>query len=360
MQPDRAGRWKAGDDGSAALFALMSSMAPPKYEVDDRELLLGMYRKLLFDPALAMVPSGVPPNAITIFGVLCSVLSVFAALGAVTTGQPALYLASALCMLTYLTCDNVDGPHARRTGRTSALGEFLDHGLDGVASGAALLTAATILRMDGIWFLLLALLGAIGFAMPFWEQFRTGVLVIPELSSTEGITMVVVLDLLLYFAGEPPWLRFSTQDLNLTTGVLLFGLGCYAVAIWFPIRRVSRSGRRVRELLLPMLLGSGSILYVVAGAAPLLPAVMVSLLGADMVCRMITSRHYKARGRLISALDWTMLIPAGPALLAPQLWTADGWAALGALIATLRYAHTLIVGGARMRRLDRGQAADPA
>ena len=100
-------------------------------------------------------------------------------------------------LLTYLTCDNVDGPHARRSGQTSTLGEFLDHGLDGVASGAVLLTSAAILRMDGIWYLLLVLLGAIGFAMPFWEQFRTGVLVIPEISSTEGITTVVVLDLLI-------------------------------------------------------------------------------------------------------------------------------------------------------------------
>jgi len=70
--------------------------------------------------------------------------------GIATLGYPGLYYLSALLFFVSLTADNVDGPHARRTGQTSPLGEFLDHRLDGSASASLLLATCLMLRVDGV------------------------------------------------------------------------------------------------------------------------------------------------------------------------------------------------------------------
>ncbi len=67
---------------------------------------------------------------------------------------------------------------------TSALGEFLDHGLDGLASCAVLLCTAFALRVDGLALVGLVAFGSLGFGSVFWAQYRTGLLVTPRVSAT--------------------------------------------------------------------------------------------------------------------------------------------------------------------------------
>lgn len=317
------------------------------YVVEDRELLMGIYRKILFDPILARIPDRVVPNWITVFGVTCSLLAVAAATTASTF--PALLLVASLLLLTYLTADNVDGPHARRTGQTSDIGELLDHGLDGIASGAIVLTATIILDVQGIWLALVALLGAIGFAIPFWEQLRRGVLVIPSVSNTEGITAVVGLGVVAYATGRPPWLHFDAVQPNIAVAVIVCIAIGYLVVIVSTIGRVAVGGHTPLELLWPLAIASAMPLYVVAGADALLPAIMVSVFGADLVCRTILVRH-QMPSKLMSWVDCAPIVPLIPAWLLSDPAISDACAGLATAAAVARYARSMVTGIRHLRK----------
>src|SRR5260221_5390951 len=98
------------------------------YEVEDRSILLPLYRSLFVTPLLPVLPPRLSPNAITHAGHLCNLAGTLVLLALwPERGWP--YLAAALGLHLYNWCDNADGAHARRTGQTSATGEFLDHGL---------------------------------------------------------------------------------------------------------------------------------------------------------------------------------------------------------------------------------------
>ncbi|PKN56931.1 MAG: hypothetical protein CVU56_13575 [Deltaproteobacteria bacterium HGW-Deltaproteobacteria-14] len=313
---------------------------PVAYKVDDQELLLDFYKKALWNRMIPRIPASIAPNTITIVGQLMALLAIPAAYLA-TTGAPIMYLVSALLLLGYLTADNVDGPHARRTGQASPLGEFLDHGLDGIASGAVLLITGLVLRADPIPMVLLGVLGAIGFIMVFWEQFRTGLLVIPRVSSTEGVTFLMVIELILFFAQDPTWLQFSMAEFNLATAIIIITLVGYAAAMAPPIIRGAHAGAKGWELLPVFALAGSYAVFPALGGQAIIPTIAVGVFGADVVCRMIVMRHQGHAGRLLSPLHFLMLVPALGAVAAPNAWTVTGWSTLTLIITVGLYARTL-------------------
>src|SRR5689334_21971129 len=131
----------------------MTTPAPtvsPEYRSEDRAILLRLYQRLFWNRLLAVLPRSLKPNTITLVAEACAILAAFATAIAVRE-RPIFYLASGALLLTYMTADNLDGQHARRTGQSSSLGEFLDHGLDGLSSCAVLLCSAFALRVEGPW-----------------------------------------------------------------------------------------------------------------------------------------------------------------------------------------------------------------
>ena len=313
---------------------------PVAYKVDDQEFLLGFYKKALWNRMVPRIPASIAPNTITIVGQLMALLAIPFAYFA-TTGTPVFYVVSALLLLGYLTADNVDGPHARRTGQASPLGEVLDHGLDGIASGAVLLITTLVLRVDALPMVILCTLGAVGFALVFWEQFRTGLLVIPRFSSTEGVTFLMVIELILFFAHDPATLQFSLTEFNAATAIVIITLVGYAGAMAPPIVRASQLGVRPWELIPVMLLAGSFATFPALGGQPIIPAIAVGVLGADIVCRMIVMRHQGVAGRLLSPLHLLLLGPALGAIAAPNAWTVTGWSTLTLIITVSLYARTL-------------------
>jgi phosphatidylglycerophosphate synthase len=138
-----------------------------------------------------LVPRGVHPNELTLLGLFCSTLSSALALSFFTRAamptadahptdwQPnyaSLILIGALCLI-YTICDNIDGKHARATGQTSLLGEYLDHGGDCVTSLMSTVVLALSLgasyRQAGMAVMIVASNTAIAHAIHFY----TGVLI---------------------------------------------------------------------------------------------------------------------------------------------------------------------------------------
>lgn len=318
--------------------------APGAYKVDDQELLLGFYKRILWDWLVPRIPHRITPNALTIGGQLMALLGALLC-GVATLGYTGLYFVSAVLFLVYLTADNVDGPHARRTGRSSPLGEFLDHGLDGSASASCLLATTFMLQLDGVMMATLCAMAGLGFTVVFWEQFRTGVLIIPKVSTTEGVTLLAVCLMVIAFTGEPTWMRFSFEVITPGTILVLAVLIGYAAACVPPVVRTWRAGKSPAELLPVILVIAVQALFAVLGANAIAPAIGAGLIGGDVTCRIIVLRHRGQHGPILSPLLWLTLVPFGVALALPNLWHPTGWALVAMGIVIVSYLTGLVRGG---------------
>ncbi len=320
---------------------------PAAYRVQDDELLLDFYKKLLWNRIVPRIPASVAPNTLTILGQICGVLSAIAT-GAAIAGAPIFYLVSAVLLLAYLTFDNIDGAHARRTGQCSPLGEFLDHGLDGIASAAILIVTGLVLTLDHTWLVLLCVLGAFGFVALFWEQFRTGLLVIPRFSSTEGITVLIVYQSVRFFAGSPDFLAFSTDEITAGTVLVALVFAGYIGAAIPSISRAAKLGVSAWELAPLFVLMAAQLGFSYFGSHPLVPAATAGLIGANVTCRLILLRHRGETGPFIAPVLWLSIAPLFVPAISTELWTPTGWALISLAIVTLDYGRNLWFGGSEL------------
>lgn len=313
---------------------------PTTYKVDDQELLLGFYKGLLWDRIVPRIPASITPNTLTVIGQAMAILAACTTWIAMQ-GHPFFYIVAAVLLLGYLTFDNIDGAHARRTKQCSPLGEFLDHGLDGMASAAILIVTAFVLQLDGVMMTLLCGVAALGFAVLFWEQFRTGLLVIPKVSSTEGVTVLMICLFLLAIAGEPRWLEFSLTSITPGTVIVLAVLVGYVAACLPPVFRAAKVGVVGWELIPLVAVMGAQVAFAGLGAAAIIPSIAAGLVGADVTCRLIILRHRGDTGPFLSPIHWLASLPVLVPAIAPGAWTATGWAAISLGFVVLSYAVNL-------------------
>lgn len=329
----------------------MSEQKPPTaYRVDDQELLLGFYKRVLWNRIIPRIPASVTPNSLTVIGQALGVLSCVATAGA-TAGYPILYIVAAVLLLAYLTFDNIDGAHARRTGQTSPLGEFLDHGLDGVASGAILILTGLMLQLDGFTMTLLCGIGSLGFTMLFWQQFRTGVLTIPKVSSTEGVSLLMVCLVLLGVLGEPAWIKFATDHLTAGTIIVPAVILAYVVACIPPVILVRKATGVAGWELVPLAAAMGAqVAFAGLGANGIIAAASAGIIGADVTARLIVLRHRGETGPFMSPIQWLSSAPVLVPAVAPGVWTATGWASVSLGVIAVSYAVTMWRGTTELMR----------
>lgn len=325
-----------------------------KYKVEDKEILVAVYNKILWRFLVPMIPRSITPNQITVFGQFAALFGLITGFAA-TQSMPFFYVVSGILWFVYLTADNLDGQHARATKQTSPLGEFLDHGLDGFASGALLLTCCCVIGMSGIWMAMFLALGALGFIVTFWEQYRTGRLILPEISAAEGVTLVIVINFLQAFLGEPAWLQFGVEDMTVATWIIFAVLAGYFSATIAPTVRIFKHTGKIGEILPVFAIGAASCGYVAAGSAGAMPAIMVSMFAGDVVCRMIRLRHQGEDAAIVAPYHWLMVVPLIPAAI-PGVWTADGWAVIAMGLSIVMYGSTLIRSGSIIVETARQQA----
>src|SRR5262245_4892968 len=151
-------------------------MAKPglAYTVRDRSLLLPLYKKLLISPFLPVISPRVNPNAITHAGHLLNLLGTALLLAFYSPNGGWAFFVAAGTLHFYNWCDNADGGHARRTNQCSALGEFLDHGLDMLNATYIAYLSAMSIGAPPIWWVIIALTICGATAITYWEQAETG------------------------------------------------------------------------------------------------------------------------------------------------------------------------------------------
>lgn len=112
----------------------------------------------------------------------------------------AFFFCQALCYFVYRLLDECDGKQARKTGNSSALGLFLDHGVDAFSVGfQGMIHAKTMQLGSSIFdFSALAIISLI-FHVNTAEEYYSGTLVLQELNGvTDGS---VILYSILVIAG---------------------------------------------------------------------------------------------------------------------------------------------------------------
>lgn len=168
------------------------------YTVTDRSLLLPSYKKLIIGPSVPFIPRRLNPNAITHGGHLINLLgfAVLVAFGQRSGGWP-FFFAMAMVQL-YNWCDNADGAHARATGQTSAMGEFLDHGLDLFNATYIAAMGAMAVGAPPVWTFVMILVVVGAAAATYWEQAESGMFQLGWLNQIES---VFALSLLLVLSG---------------------------------------------------------------------------------------------------------------------------------------------------------------
>ncbi|CAN5924700.1 hypothetical protein BH11MYX4_BH11MYX4_55590 [soil metagenome] len=251
------------------------------YTVRDRSLLLPFYKRFLVEPVIRFIPRGVDPNAITHVGHLVNLAGIVVLLAFGASGAPLALVAAVLCLQVYNWCDNADGAHARRTGRCSAMGELLDHGLDMLNTTYIAYAAAMSVHAPAAWWVAMALVIPAACAVTYWEQAETGLFSLGLLNQIESFMLLSGVLLISAYAGFDVWDRLHLGPVTARLVIMGFVSATAAVGIAHNLWRVGRrKGARVLLRVAPLLVFEvGVLLAALTGALAPSAAVIVGTAG---------------------------------------------------------------------------------
>lgn len=188
------------------------------YTVRDRSILLPYYKRLVVEPTLKLVPNKVDPNHITHAGHLINLAGIATLIAAgpllAAGAKWPLFVAIATLQI-YNWCDNADGAHARRTGRSSALGELLDHGLDMLNTTYIAFAAAIAIGAPPLWWTAIAVVVPAACAVTYWEQAETGLFSLGILNQVESVMVLTLILLATALGGYGIWDRLAIGPVTL-------------------------------------------------------------------------------------------------------------------------------------------------
>ncbi len=302
----------------------MSTGAPSAYKVVDRSLLLPYYKRFLVEPLLPLLPRSLNPNTITHAGHLINLAGTAILVGLFPkSGWP--YVLAVVMLQIYLWCDHADGAHARRTNQCSALGEFLDHGLDAMNMVYIAYLSSMALGAPPFYWVAVALLIPGAGAMTYWEQAQTGVFRLGLLNQIESVTVLSITLLVSAVYGNQIWSEISFFGVTLQKAMLYWSLGTIVFGIARNMQRVGmKDGFRA---VLPAL-------GVIAFGVAILEGAQVGALSTVTAVTLATAVNVYFATRML-----TFRLHGRAPRVEPVVWAFT--AALGALIVWHRLGHPI-------------------
>jgi ethanolaminephosphotransferase len=258
-----------------------------EYHCQDNSILVPVFKRILWGPMLPLIPEKVSANTLTLLGTGLSVLAYF-----ITVFVPASRLSVAivgLLIFAYLTLDNIDGAHARRTKTSSPLGEFLDHWLDALNNTLLFMGAINVWQIPDDRAVFIMVFAVLAYTLTFWEQRVTGRIHMAQLGNVEGIFTVI----LFYFAGAifGPQTMIDTKLIFNQTIIDIFWISAVinvtvtsAGAVW----RVRRRFMDVVELAAPVVAMALWYKFGSIGARP--ACYVMTLLSPALAGRLLIAR----------------------------------------------------------------------
>jgi phosphatidylglycerophosphate synthase len=214
------------------------------YTVQDRSVLLPHYKRFLVEPLIRFIPRSVDPNSITHLGhLICLVAVVTLLVFGVAPGSQSIalpFVAAVMLLQLYNWCDNADGAHARATGRCSAMGELLDHGLDMLNTTYIGYAAAISINAPPVWWVGIALVVPAACAATYWEQAETGMFSLGMLNQIESVMLLSTVLLISAFAGFGIWDYVHVGPITARLTVMGFVCATAVVGILHNVTRVAK------------------------------------------------------------------------------------------------------------------------
>jgi phosphatidylglycerophosphate synthase len=305
------------------------------YQVLDNSILVPPLKRFVWGPLIPLIPERVSANSLTLLGTALSAAAFF-----ITVFVPASRLTCAvvaLLVFAYLTLDNIDGAHARRTGTSSPLGEFLDHWLDSINNTLLFMGAIYTWRIPADKSVIIMMLAVFSYTFTFWEQRVIGRIHMAMLGNVEGIMAVI----LFYVAGVVfgPKVLIETKVIFGQTIIDLFWISAVintSVTSLGPIIRVRRNWIGVVEVLAPVLAIGAWYALGRIGAHPACQVLM--LLSPALAGRMLIARV--TRQETIGP-DRLLIVAASGAAIVSLVFPLG--ASVEAVLLDLVFAYALIL-----------------
>ena len=175
-----------------------------KYRVKDFSLVTPWFRETVVRPLLTYVPWRIPANHIT----LGSNLFMFAALliSMFSNGNRYVFFLVPILVFSYVIGDHLDGMQAKRTGTSSALGEFFDHFLDIFNNGILIMIVSSLMDVSPWIFIICLAVSYIAHSAIFFEQLKTGWLIFEKFGALEAVILILIFIASLYFVPDHEFL----------------------------------------------------------------------------------------------------------------------------------------------------------
>ena len=178
-----------------------------KYNGKDDSIIVRLIYRSFWNWLIEFFPKSIAPNMITFIGWTFEVVSFvisFCLSDKMTKPLPPwACLMNGICLAIYQCLDNLDGRQARRTGLSSALGQFFDHGCDALTGAFELAKVSMSLQLShekAFWFIYVM---GIGFGFTSWEEFVTHAFYLGYINGPdEGLTLLWLVQILACFLPE--------------------------------------------------------------------------------------------------------------------------------------------------------------
>ena len=149
-----------------------------KYNGVDDSIACKLFYRRFWNWLINFVPLNIAPNTITLIGFLFEAASFVSSmiLSKGLTQKLPWYgcVINSVFLFIYQTLDNLDGRQARRTGMSSPLGQFFDHGCDAITGVFEIIKSAAVLNMGPTWVCFAyAIATGVGFILASYEEYTT-------------------------------------------------------------------------------------------------------------------------------------------------------------------------------------------
>jgi phosphatidylglycerophosphate synthase len=299
------------------------------YSVQDRSILLPYYKRMLVEPLVPLIPRNVDPNAITHGGHLINLLALLLMIwGAPRVDGGWLYALVPLLVHVWLWCDHADGGHARRVGKCSAKGEFLDHGLDLLNATYVICMTVAALGAPERWSACAVVAVTAAAAVIYWEQAETGVFQLGLMTQLESVFSLTGLLLVRAVWGVSALTRPSWGGVSLPVALLALVSAVASFGMLRAVMRVASAKGRLAPFLPQLLFGMIFVAVVSAGSVDVLPATFAgSSVFVYLGLRALEQRLQGQKPQVEWPVVFAALYLAGAALTQRLLvWpTQDAW-----------------------------------
>lgn len=185
-----------------------------KYSGTDDSICAKLFLRRFWDFLINFFPLTMAANTITFIGFLFEFVSFIVAFSLSDSLECRIptwaMVLNGISLFVYQTLDNLDGRQARRTGTSSALGQFFDHGCDAITGVFIMIQVITTLNLGNTMesFIFVYLMG-IGFALTSYEEYVTHSFYLGYLNAPdEGLLLLSIMHILVAIIPQMEnWLK---------------------------------------------------------------------------------------------------------------------------------------------------------